>query len=426
MFSTNGTTTNGHAKVLTILPQSLIDQFADDTEDLFKPTTVVPSKKPSAKSQSSKANIQKDEVVYDDWDNQVDFARLVYLIVQHKVQLPNPLPRYLPYGTELAQAWKGLGCVGSIDLIGPLYRKGKAWGEGSLEECVDILFRAVEPRVSDLAPSKRLEIYGIINDMIKTDDTTLVEFEEITFDEDYDEDEIPKFNSGFEPLDITTGGLYQGVWVVMGTPGTGKTSTMLTILEELAHQYPEKEIWFFENEIPGRMMKARTAKIRHRLGKTSNVTLFTGPHNAFTILEKIKLNPNPDRFIFFDSPDVDAGVDTGVKHEDLEKAYKALIRIKMLSALVIVSSQPRRSDNSLSMKSVGNSWAKAQFCDGLIGLEMNGFNTIKLTVLKNRFGPLGRSIFYQYDYIDMTWNINGITQNDWSDIMPEEGGEGEY
>lgn len=421
MHNTNGHL-NGHSNgVLTVLPQGLLDQFSSDVDELFAPTP--PSKKPQKKSVPTQP---AEEIAFDDWDSQVDFSRLVYLIVQHKVQIPQPLVRFLPYGSELSQAWKGLGCMGSLDLIGPLYRKGKAWGEGTLAECVEILFRAVEPRLSELPPSKRLELYKILQEMYLGENTTLVEYEEFSFEDEIEEEEIPKFDSGFGPLDQVMGGLYQGVLIFMGTPGTGKTSIMLTLMEELNNLYPNREIWFFENEIPGRLMKARTSPIRKRLGKTDKIKIFTGPHNAFTILDKVKANPNPDRFIFFDSPDVDAGVNTGVKHEDLEEAYKALIRLKMLSSLVVASSQPRRSDNVLSLKSVGQSWAKAFYCDALAGLELNGFNTIKLTMFKNRFGPRDRSIYFQYDYTEMTWNIDGITNNDWSDIMPDTEAEGEY
>lgn len=391
----------------------------------FDPDLVLPSMpKPGVNGHSKpgKTNQPVDRALldlYQDlWEADVDqpdeLARLVFLLAEYRIKIPNALLRYIPLGRDLAKAHQGPGSIASLTEIAPLYRQGRTYGQGSRQEVCDILFRLVSPKMSSLHPQDQIIIYKAIDSISQNGDTTITSYGEIDFGTEYEHTEIEKFESGFRPIDLVTRGLYQSLVIMMGNPGTGKTSIMLTFMEELIRS--GHECWFFENEIPLQLMMARSAPIRERLGQVEGSKLFCGPYDIVSIGEMVRANPNPNRIIFFDSPDVYSGVSTGERRFDMEEAYKLLIQLKMDVKMVVVASQPRRADSTLSMKSVAESWAKAWYCDIMLGIEKNGFNSLRMSVLKNRFGPNLRNVYFQYDYANLSWFLADDGQADWDDI----------
>lgn len=352
----------------------------------------------------------------DFFDQSTELARLIYLVVEHRIQLPTKLLHHLPFGSDLARAHSGLGSISDIDQVLPLYEEGRRAGEGSHREAADVIFRLIDAKIQHLSPQERLQLYQLI-ETIAAGNLSMTAFEEIDLAEDYPIEPIAKFRSGFTPVDIITDGLYQALLILMGTPGTGKTSIMLSMMESLVQR--GERVWFFENEIPRNLMLSRTSPIRERLGPREGSRIFCGPYDVVSIQEAIKQDPDPDRIIIFDSPDVYSGFKTGERRFDLEEAYRVLTAIKMNAKLVVVSSQPRRGDTSLSMKSVAESWAKAWYADMIIGLERSGLGMLKAECHKNRFGPSLRSIFFTYDYRDMTWDVQNT---DWAGV-PGQGEE---
>ncbi|MCB1041200.1 MAG: hypothetical protein KDA94_16945, partial [Acidimicrobiales bacterium] len=93
-------------------------------------------------------------------------------------------------------------------------------------------------------------------------------------------------------------------------------------------------------------------------------------------------------------------------------AYQYLIGAKPNNLMVVVPSQPRRSDGALSMRSVAESWAKAWYADIMIALMSAGRGSILAQTVKNRFGKNNEKMFFDYDPVDCSW---GVGAQDWED-----------
>jgi hypothetical protein len=217
------------------------------------------------------------------------------------------------------------------------------------------------------------------------------------------------------PLDIVTGGLYQSLLVMMGAPGTGKTSMMLTMMEALIEQNACEEVWFFQNEIPFRMMEGRLSHIRQRITFRPGDRVTCGPYSSDKIVAEVLANPNPNRIIFFDSPDVQFSSPTGERRFDLERSYQQLILIKPKTKMIIIPSQPRRNDTNLSLQSPAESWAKAWYADIMIGLQRAGTDQVLMKVVKNRFGPNLGSLHFHYDYSDLSYTLPEGIGSEWGE-----------
>lgn len=332
--------------------------------------------------------------------------RLVYLLVQHKVQIPKVLWPYLPWGEWLGKLHRGPGATDvGLEQTQYLFEKGARLGSGSREEAIAIITKVVDSSLSTattITPEQRLKAYMALNNL---PNSQMIDKAEGLLTElvDGPSEEMPKFSSGFEPLDRTLQGLYQGLLVLMGKPGTGKTSLMLSLMESLV-QNRLGSVLFVENEIPFPMMKFRISSMRKRgliFGPSDR--LICASWSAAQVLEWIQENPDPNRVVFFDSPDVVTSGGFDDRRSSLEDSYQDLIRIKMGSKLVVVSSQSRRKDTQLAIESVAESWAKAWYADMIVSISTAGKERVKLSTLKNRFGPHDGSVTFSYSYADLSW-----------------------
>jgi len=345
--------------------------------------------------------------------------RLVFLITRYGVRIPKSLQKFLPWGDWLSQLADGPGASEvNLDQVSGLIEAGSALGPGSHEEALILIRNVVDEelqsRSAEMTPDERLSIYTTLRTF--STNGAMLETGEFSMAEDLQGyEQVQKWDSGFSPLDQTFDGLYQGLLVLVGRPGTGKTSLMLTLMEEAIRTGACSSILFVENEIPMQMMKYRVSQMQGRKTKfRKEDRMICASWGAAQILEFVEANPDPDRIVIFDSPDV---VVTGGddRRFHLEEAYQDLIRVKLKSKLVVVSSQPNRKSKIIGLDSLAEAWAKAWYADMVASIGTAGPAKLRFNNLKNRFGPSQRSKTFRYDYMDLTWSMDNrdVDTEDW-------------
>lgn len=361
--------------------------------------------------------------------------RLVYLAAEVKPPLPhNGLMKYINQG-DLLQKVATFGIQGTskdygvpLDQLEHLYNRGASLGRGSEEEFRILLasqmLESLDLKRDELPTSDYLDLTRRIAEYSSGTNLQIIETNIIDLSDDSHFDsrlgELPKWNTGFTPLDVLTGGHYQSITMLIGRPGHGKTSIMLSLLESLVETPEVSSTWFFELEIPSKLMLYRLLPIRERVNfRKDKDILFCGNFTIDDVLEKVRADPDPNRVILIDSPDVMAS-DTGEdKRFKLEQIYLKLIQLKWLCKAVIVASWPRRRDNVISLESAAEAWAKAWYSDVIVGINklgsaLGGMTNVRLNIVKNRFGPSDQETTFQYDYADLHWDYAGQgPEDDW-------------
>lgn len=344
-------------------------------------------------------------------------ARLIYLVSKYQIQVPRKLLRLIPGGEWVGQLALGLGAAAS-ELRVPLtfmhqqYEDGESMGPGTDYEGRLIIAELIVDEIEkkDLNLDERLKLFGEIERFINK--VGLIEEEEVDLSKAVVPDQIPKWDSGFLPLDVPLGGMYQGLGIVMARPGTGKTSVMLSLMESLVMQ--GIPVLFVESEIPKNMMLGRMKPIFSRVKFKPADRLICASWSSKEVLEYCRAHPDTNRVVFYDGPDVMVGGDLEDRRHTLERAYQDMVVVKGISRMVVVSSQPRRKDETMQMTSVAESWAKAWYADWIAGLQAIPGGGMRFRIVKNRFGPRDQQIRFNYNLEDLTWNTSGeIEEDDW-------------
>jgi hypothetical protein len=340
--------------------------------------------------------------------------RLVFLLAYHRIRIPKIVARHLPGGQWLQELYKG---VGSSDILmeqaGLLYKEGESLGVGSRDEAINIMGRLIYDSIDEVAISQAdlMEVFAALRGMAGTQ---VVDYEEIRLDKKLKLRGIPKWDSGFTPLDLVTGGLYQGIIMFMGSPGVGKTTMMMTLMEELVLSEVASSVYFFQTEIPGQMMQGRLAPMTRRTKFRKQDLVICGHYTSDEILERLEEDPDPDRVVIFDSPDVTAGGSGDTKRFALEAAWLSLIKVKQKCKAVVVTTWPRRKDRVMTIQSAAEAWAKAWYSDIIIGMNQMGGGRMRFRVLKNRFGITGNAISFGYNLENITWDLSDADiEEDW-------------
>lgn len=319
----------------------------------------------------------------------------------------------------------------SDDQIQKLYQDGSAGGRGSVDEFKMIicqyLIAELELRRDELLMAEWIDRVSEVNAYLTSKASDLISNQEISLNDTvtFDDTDIPKFYSGFHPLDNVLGGLYQGILTIMAKSGHGKTSLMLSLMESLRNDNVSDEMWFFECEIPARMMMYRLRPARKRTRFTEADRIICGSITSSQILARVREKPNQNRIIFVDSPDVMAGGMGEMKRFGIEAIYRDLVAVKELSQLVVVASQIKRGvRGQLSMEAVSEAWTKVHYSDMLVGATKlgkteNNLSQVRFIVPKNRFGRSDQETTFGYNYADLTWK-NGdkprstdVSEEDW-------------
>lgn len=346
-------------------------------------------------------------------------SRLVYLISKHQVSIPRQIARHLPGSDWLTQLHLGLGAAASeLDIplkkVTKAYEEGKALGPGSSFEARKIIAQMVMDEMDrkDLDLTDRIAVTAALDRFMTKSE--LVEEEEVDLSDVEIPEAIPKFKSGFTPLDLVLDDCYQGLYIIMARPGTGKTSVLLSIQEAFVKQ--GTPTLFVESEISKSMMLGRMKPILDRTPYTSKDRLVCGGWSAKELLEYVREHPDPNRVVFFDGPDAVGGAEGTDRRFQLERAYQDLVRVKTVSRAVFVSSQPRRNDSRLSISSTAESWAKAWYADVMLALDPIPSVSPKLRfrVVKNRFGPNDQQVTFDYNLVDLSWKAPfSIDEDEW-------------
>lgn len=356
--------------------------------------------------------------------------RLVFLAAKHSPVLPRIILRWLPQSDLIKQVAK-VGIAGAHVELGveatqlqKLFEKGAKEGAGTLEEfkilVANVCVEELELSKEELSFSKFMQSFASIHKWLESE-RDLVGYAEASL---LDPGEIPeqiKWDTGFDPLDLVTGGLYQGIWTFIGRPGDGKTTMFLTFMEELRKSNAASSVWLFETEIPMNLMLYRAQPILKRTKFVEDDRIITGLTPVEEIIDRLDADPDPERVIIYDSPDVlAAGGESDQRRFVLEEIYRNLVRVKSRCKAVLTASQPRRKDRYLSLESVAESWAKAWYSDGVITLGKAGgtpgsFETVQLRVVKNRFGISGQDLKFQYHFGSLEWHAPHLAGGAWGE-----------
>jgi len=328
--------------------------------------------------------------------------RLFYLTVTHRVRIPEEFLRFLPLSGLFRTAHGGL-YVPDVDLTNTLdlYRRGSEGGPGSAREARLIVAHLVREQISELPLENQLSLWERLSRFVNGSDG-LIQDQIVDLSEVRDVEPIERWT--LTPyLDVITGGMYQSLVVLMGRPGVGKTS-MMCHLAEMASR-AGYNITFIQNELSASILLGKMLPIlkRHSFRKGDRLICVSGYPSD--LIEEMIRNQNPNRIVFFDSPDSVGVGDQESRRFALEAIYRDLVRLKLASRAVFVSSQPRRRDASLSMSSVAESWAKAWYADLILTLTGPGIGPITpmtIRAVKNRFGPSQRELTIQFNLVSLS------------------------
>lgn len=337
-------------------------------------------------------------------------ARLFYLCVELHQEIPKLLLRYLPWNTVLEKAHQGIYSAAAFSSADPatletLYHSGSKGGSPLLEELKAIVGFFIDAALveQNVAWTHRAKVYSYLFNWIQS--ANLLEEEIFALDASEGEPaEIEKFPSGFAPLDAVLEGCYTGILTLLGKTGTGKTSLCCSLMESFRKIHAAAEILLVNNEIPGQLMLSRLTPVRRRTTFLPADRIICASWSSPEILNYVTLHPQRDRIIIFDSPDVQSVASGLERRFQLEQAYQTLVTLKRHAKLIVVTSQMnRKSGGVASLEAIGESWAKAQYSDVVIGItslgrDPKGRHRLKLKVLKDRFGPDGNETTFYYDY----------------------------
>lgn len=308
------------------------------------------------------------------------YGRCLYLLDDLKIQLPVFLQIKIPYYNELQKS-KALWSP----LVTEHYRKGKSFGKGSTEELKEILDELLWKELKDYSERQRFIGYveSLSNGLFETND-------ERKFS-DLKSGTIEKFDSGFQPIDKALKGFYQGIFCFAGLPGAGKTSILLSLAASFAQNYP---VWYFQTEIPSDLIQPRFQLLNPESFHTDSM-FHAGNYSSASILEKILKNPNKNRIIIYDSPEI---MNSSEPIVYWEKTMQDFVQIKQHSKCVLFTSQiqQKQSWEELNVYSLSGSANKGRYADGIIYLNQFAGN-LMIKTAKNRFGHLGNSIT-KYNY----------------------------
>lgn len=338
-------------------------------------------------------------------EENIAYARLVFLLSRYQIILPRALTRWIPGGDWLKDLYKGaLASHAYADQIQKLYSKGEEMGRGGPDEVVSLLGQLLDEFLDfdSLSWQEKMEIFSALGSI---QGTHLLEYEEMSMNETGGIEEIPKFDTGLTPLDLVLGGFYQGIFLLMAQPGVGKTSLCLSLQSEIARTHAANSTLVVINELPMNVIWPRTKPLRDRIHYRETDKIICASWSSANILDYLEEHPDPDRVVFYDSPDVPASSSGEGMRFAIASEFLNLIRIKKKCKSVIATTWPRRRDRVLTISSPAEASAKAWYSDAIIGMEHVGKNRL-VRVLKNRFGPVGGSAEFFYQMEDLFWEYD--------------------
>lgn len=341
--------------------------------------------------------------------------RLLYLANELRPQLPSAIAKFVPQGDLIATV-ATIGITGAIqalqlepEQLESLIDEGASKGRATLTEWKHILTNlAVDNLIEnrdEMTTAEFIRRNELVNSFLNSNGS-IIQVLQTDWD-DPDAKEVVKWDSGLSYLDPLMEGFYHGLFIYMASTGVGKTSLLLSMVEALKKLDYVSEVWFFQTEIPRDMFQYRIRPLKKRGVQFApgRDQIFYGQMSMLEILEMINARPDPNRVIIYDSPDVLASSADDNRRFELERIYRDLVIIKNLSKAVFVASQMSRKDSSPKITSVSESWAKAWYADGIIGFKQMGVRgtsaLMKAAILKNRFGPAGIEMTFNYDLVDL-------------------------
>ncbi len=350
------------------------------------------------------------------------FPLLLYLAVRLRArtpQIPRELARYLPQAALVEDVARyGLDGAASLHRT-PSEHLARLVDVAEWEDLTEptpadfrlAVVRQVETAMRadpDLRFDQQLSLYASMDRYLKRGEVMLA-VDEGSLGVPPDGTGIPTWRSGFGPLDLVTGGLYQGLLVFMADTGVGKTSTMLTLAEELKRHYPGTTVLYYSLEIPKTLLLQRMTPIAARGWPfTADDRVIAGVVTVQEIVARTTTQGWKDQVVVVDTPD--AMDFTGVEERRfaLEAIYRELVKVKECSRLVVTASQVRRNDSDISLQSVSEAYDKVRYADIVVSITPRPGGRFRMKSLKNRFGLSQITAEYGYDLATLGWTASSL------------------
>lgn len=343
------------------------------------------------------------------------YARFFYLVKTLNYTIPRNVMSLIP-GGHWIQSLTGLLDPRHPDSSAQavrLYQLGASLGPASASELSHLLLSILEMQ-GTLTGAQWIEVAKVLSGISSANSglqETILPMSELSGLET-----VERWPTGFLPLDaILGGGITPGIYLVIGAPGSGKSSLMMMLAEALAISLPETSpLLYVQTEMPPGSFKARIAAATKRGHFREIDTLVCAPWDTTRIIEKLSENPNPDTIVIFDSPDpvLLAGEAANVRFQ-IAQAWLDFIRIKqsMAKTIFVTSWSRRGTANSLSLESGAEGAAKERYSDVVLGLINEGPGVVRLECYKNRYGQPDLRYAFAPDWADLTINQVGNRRN---------------
>jgi Mrp family chromosome partitioning ATPase len=361
-------------------------------------------------------------------------ARIFYLQTQHKLSIPTSIAAAMNNGDVIQKAG-ALGLEGVIvdrnldpKKTREFWQRGASSGYGTEDELKALVADEVYSRL--IAQDKSsLDVAKVMSDIWSWQQVrgngSSVDTIETSFADSVDDDGIDYFKTGVVPFDDMFGGtVSQGIHILAAKPGSGKTTLLLALAENMRRQLGNSgSIWYYNLELPSRMIQSIISRGPQKRTKFLNQDrIYTGQYTIEQVVERVKDNPDPDRVLIYDGPDVAAFWVAKERRFAIEHIYMHLLSIKEHCKLIIVSSQVPRHGETMVLGALAESSFKANTADrvGIFEVEerypLEGTSNVRMKSVKNRYGPTDIEIGATFDYRNVV-----VTPHDLDDLSGVEG-----
>lgn len=352
--------------------------------------------------------------------------RLIYLYSKYPLSIPRALHPFVPMKALLDVLPKGLAEAAQVAqlpfaVVENFYLEGEDLGPGSEQELRYLLSSVIFELVENLEnPALKLELSGALQRFRQQEELfkeRVIDLTQLDSPElNHLRSTVTKWHSGWEPIDMVLDGILpHSLVLVMGRTQVGKTTTLMSILAAIKETEPERSVLFVENEIEASLMLWRYERVLRGIPMRRGDQLICGAVSPADLVDFVQAHPDPNRVVFFDSPDVMTATTATEKRHVLENHYINLVRVRSVSHAVFTTSQARRGDMDLQLDSAAEAWTKAWYADAVVGIQPagrspKGLSRLRIKSLKNRWGPGGRSLVYDFNY--ETCEISHLKEDD--------------
>lgn len=346
-----------------------------------------------------------------------NFNRAIYLAAKTKLSIPKDIARYIPFSDELnGVAEYGIDGYASLNniphaQIQDKYEKGDTGVLSTDKEYRAIISSYATSELANQFKEEKISLadfHRIMNSIqiFMSGEVSIGETGQFTLDElstlDSSDETIIPIDTDFVPISDLVGSLMaQSLIAFVGRPKQGKSRIAAAFGLDMMSKGVIDEFWFYENEYTlGQLRQIFRPAIRAYPNLDLSRIRIIRPEeiNYKQVLDEVQENPNPKRYIVFDSPDWSVKGNTNeTKRLGFMPILNDMLAMRQYNLFIAFTSQANRgaAQGKFTAENVAESDIKVQRVDYAFGLrkqnEENDFGDEQLaylSVLVQRFGNL--------------------------------------